>query len=117
MGQRGGHWCGHPRKHEVWRTFRGKVALDWDDQIIYIYFHLSGQQWYYMEWNAKLGYFRIHPKDPKLDEGEPLSEKIQGLKEGDKRVKEDRGQFVLQLLNPNSRNRRDFVDMFREFDD
>ena len=104
-------------KHEVWRTFRGKVALDWDDQIIHIYFHLSGQQWYYMEWNAKLGYFRIHPKDPKLDEGEPLSEKIQGLKEGDKRVKEDRGQFVLQLLNPNSRNRRDFVDMFREFDD
>ena len=103
--------------HEVWRTFRGKVALDWDDQIIYIYFHLSGQQWYYMEWNAKLGYFRIHPKDPLLDEGVPLAEKIQGLKEGDKRVKEDRGQFVLQLLNPNSRNRRDFVDMFREFDD
>ena len=104
-------------KHEVWRTFRGKVALDWDDQIIHIYFHLSGQQWYYMEWNAKLGYFRIHPKDPLLEEGEPLAEKIQGLKEGDKRVKEDRGQFVLQLLNPNSRNRRDFVDMFREFDD
>ena len=104
-------------KHEVWRTFRGKVALDWDDQIIHIYFHLSGQQWYYMEWNAKLGYFRIHPKDPLLDEGVPLAEKIQGLKEGDKRVKEDRGQFVLQLLNPNSRNRRDFVDMFREFDD
>ena len=84
---------------------------------IHIYFHLSGQQWYYMEWNAKLGYFRIHPKDPLLDEGVPLTEKIQGLKEGDKRVKEDGGQFVLQLLNPNSRNRRDFVDMFREFDD
>lgn len=104
-------------KHEVWRTFRGKVALDWDDQIIHIYFHLSGQQWYYMEWNAKLGYFRIHPKDPLLEESEPLAEKIQGLKEGDKRIKENRGQFVLQLLNPNSRNRRDFVDMFREFDD
>jgi hypothetical protein len=104
-------------RHEVWRRFRGKVALDWDDQIIHIYFHLSGQQWYYMEWNAKLGYFRIHPKDPLLEEAEPLSEKIQGLKEGDKRVKENRGQFALQLLNPNSRNRRDFVDMFREFDD
>ena len=92
------------------------MALDWDDQIIHIYFHLSGQQWYYMEWNAKLGYFRIHPKDPKLEEGEPLSEKIQGLKEGDKRVKEDRGQLCCSCESEQP-NRRDFVDMFREFDD
>ena len=36
MGQHGDIGVATLGKHEVWRTFRGKVALDWDDQIIHI---------------------------------------------------------------------------------
>ena len=95
---------------------RGKVALDWDDQIIHIYFHLSGQQWYYMEWNAKLGYFRIHPKDPCWKMVFRWQRKSKDSRKGTNASKRTE-VICAAIAQPQQPNRRDFVDMFREFDD
>lgn len=101
----------------VFRTMRGKVVVDRDDQTIEMYIHLTTKHWYYFKWNAKQGYFRMQSREPEV-EGEASFESLfADLKDGEKKVTQGKGQFVMQWLNPNSRDRGDFVDQFREFDE
>lgn len=59
----------------------------------------------------------MQSREPEVEGEESFESLFADLKDGEKKVTQGKGQFVMQWLNPNSRDRGDFVDQFREFDE
>ena len=99
----------------VWASFKGKLAINRDKDLMHLYFHLGSNQWYYFEYVPRDGRMRYHFREMNLEEGETsLTEKMAAIKN----LKFEEGAKELNWipLGDNLRNRRNFVSNFREFD-
>lgn len=103
-------------KHNVWRSVRGKIAFSRDSDILHIYLHLDGKNWFYLEWNSTLGSFSIQSRELALESEERLSSKLAELKPSDLKFNEGGKRMTWNLASEQAVNKRRFVELFREFD-
>ena len=104
-------------KNNVWRSVRGKVAIDREEERIIVYLHFGRKHWYFFEWKASLGRMSIASQE-QLEEGvQDLATIIREMKDSEKDVKDGRKRFFIQLFNNNYTEKKDFVELFREFDE
>ena len=105
-------------EYNVWRSIRGKVALDREKNRVIVYLHFGPKHWYYFEWkNGKgAGIMQVQAREQKV-EGEPSLELlIAGLKDSEREVKEGGKRFKLQWMT-GQQWRDGFTDNYREFDE
>ena len=103
-------------EHNVWRTLRGKMAIDRKSGRILLYLHLGKKQWYFFEYRANQGVMSLASREELGPEATGIQTVVQELKDSEKRIKEGGKEFILQLDNL-MKAKRDFVERFREFDD
>jgi hypothetical protein len=103
-------------KHNVWRSVRGKIAFSRDSDILHIYLHLDGKNWFYLEWNSTLGSFSIQSRELALESEERLSSKLAELKPSELKFNEGGKRMTWNLASEQAVNKRRFVELFREFD-
>ena len=101
----------------MWRSVRGKVVIDREEERIIVYLHFGRKHWYFFEWKASLGRMSIASQE-QLEEGvQDLATLIREMKDSEKDVKDGRKRFFIQLFNNNYTEKKDFVELFREFDE
>ena len=103
-------------EQNVWRTIQGKVAIDRENQRVLVYLHFGKKQWYFFEYKALQGLMNLTVKEPLEPEQTGLATVLQELKDSEKRIKEGNKQFLLQLDNT-PKEKEDFVEQYREFDE
>lgn len=96
-------------KEPVFRRIKGRIewSLAGTTGILRIYLHLDDENWYYFEYRN--GVMNVTSKDQQFIDA------ITELKDDKRRVKEDEGRFIYQIL-PSRGRRNEFVDRFPEFD-
>jgi hypothetical protein len=103
-------------EHNVWRTLRGKMAIDRKSGRILLYLHLGKKQWYFFEYRANQGVMSLASREELGPEATGIQTVVQELKDSEKRIKEGGKEFILQLDNQ-MKAKSAFVERFREFDD
>ncbi len=96
-------------KVPVFRRIKGRIewSLAGTTGILRIYLHLDDENWYYFEYRN--GVMNVTSKDQQFIDA------ITELKDDKRRIKEEEGRFIYQILPSRSR-RNEFVDRFPEFD-
>ena len=99
----------------VWASFQGKLAINRAKNRIHMYFHLGANQWYYFEYQASLGLMKCQFQEMNLEDGETsLSVKFGGSK--DKEFVEGSKKMEWSSIAITTKLRKNFVNLFREFD-
>lgn len=103
-------------EHNVWRSLPGKLAINRNDDLLHVYFHLDKSQWYYFEWNKKLGVVQVQASEMNLESEDRLEHKLAEVKGSDKSFENDKETLKWQWVSSKQLLRRRFVEKFREFD-
>ena len=103
-------------EQNVWRTIRGKMAIDRKNDRLVIYMHFGKKHWYFLEYKAAQGLMLLSVQEELEPEAKGLISVFQELKDSERRIKEDGKFFTLQLDN-SMREKKKFVEMYREFDE
>lgn len=103
-------------EHNVWRSFPGKLAINRNDDLLHVYFHLDKNQWYYLEWNKRLGVVQVQASEMNLESEDRLEHKLAEVKGADKSFEVGKETLKWQWVSSKQLLRRRFVEKFREFD-
>ena len=76
---------------------------------------LAKKHWYFFEYKALLGY--VDCRQEQLELEQDLATLIREMKDSEKDLKDGRKRFFIQLFNNNYTEKKDFVELFREFDE